>query len=308
MTKDGDFKRHVRDRAARTGESYQTALRQLRPDTSAAEALDDATLVDSFERTGIVKLTGVFSEESAAAMREVVWRGWAEAYGVREDDPATWIAVPRYKTLKESKRHSSFRAILGEDLRSLADRLLGPGWSTSNGFGNLLTSFPNVTEWHLPSSDGMWHSDYGYRTPMDPLPGLRVFAVFGEVPSHGGGTLLVEGSHRMVERFVHAHPEVAAGRAKLARLACQSSNGWLHELTHGDATAAGRVDRFMATTTDVDGITARVVEACGMPGDVYVCHPWTIHCAPPNANSQPRFLRSPTLAHRRRSPSVIAEA
>ena len=306
MTRDGDFKRLVRDRAARTGESYQTARRQLRPEARSPGASEHDELVEGFERTGIVKLTGVFSDDCATAMREAVWRGWADTYGVRRDDPTTWGVVPRFKTLKAVKRDPSFRAVLGDALRSIADRLLGPGWSTSNGFGSLLTSFPNATEWHLPSNDGMWHSDYGYTTPMDPLPGLRVFAVFGDVPAGGGGTLLVEGSHRMVERFVRAHPDVAAGRARLARSSCHASNPWLHELTHGDASDRGRVDRFMATTTDVDGIPARVIEACGQPGDVYVCHPWTIHCPPPNAHTQPRFLRSPTLGHRPRPTAAAA--
>ena len=296
MTEDGDFKRLVRDRAARTGESYQTARRSLRPTTDAGAA-DDA-LVEEFERSGIVKLTGVFSEESAAVMRGAVWQGWADAYGVREDDPTTWSRAERWKTVKSAKRHPCFRAILSDVLRSVADRLIGPGWSTSNGFGGLLASFPNATEWHLPGADGMWHSDYGYRAPMDPVRGLRVFAVFGDVPPGGGGTLLVTGSHRMVERFVRTAPDAAMGRAKDARAACHKSNEWLRELTQGDGRAADRIDRFMDSTTDVDGIQARVIEACGQPGDVYVCHPWTIHCPPPNANTAPRFLRSPTLAHR----------
>lgn len=298
MTKERDFKRLVRDRAARTGESYQTARRQLRP--TATTATDDGIsddLADEFEQTGIVKLTGVFSEASAALMRDAVWQGWADAYGVREDDPTTWRAV-RWKTVKAAKRHPAFRDILGDSLRSLADRLIGPGWSSSKGLGNLLTSFPDTTQWHLPGADGNWHCDYGFAVPMDPVRALRVFALFGDVPPGGGGTLLVAGSHRMVERFVRARPEIAAGRAKAARAACNASNEWLRDLTEGDGHAAGRADRFMATTTDVDGIAARVLEAHGEPGDVYVCHPWTIHCPPPNANTAPRFIRSPTLAHR----------
>jgi hypothetical protein len=51
----------------------------------------------------------------------------------------------------------------------------------------------------------------------------------------------------------------------------------------------------MDTVTDVEGIPARVIEACGRPGDVYVCHPWTIHAKAPNASGEPRFLRAPTL-------------
>ena len=298
MTEDRDFKRLVRDRAARTGESYQRARQQLRPPTHDVVSVDHAPLDDEFRRTGIVKLTGVFSDERAAAMREACWQGWGDAYGVRRDDPSTWSAVPRFTTVKSAKRHPSFLAVLGDGLRSLADTLIGPGWSTSNGFGGLLAGFPTTTDWFLPGADAVWHSDFFYCAPMDPLPGLRVFAVFGDVPPGGGGTLLVEGSHLMVERFVRSRPDLAAGRFKTARAACHASNEWLHELTHGDGQDPNRPERFMAQTTEVDGIAARVIEASGRPGDVYVCHPWTIHCSPPNANDQPRFLRSPTLKSR----------
>jgi hypothetical protein len=297
MTEDRDFKRLVRERAARTGESYQRVRQLLRP--PSREAVRDHTpLVDEFRRTGIVKLTGVFSDESAAAMREACWQGWGDTFGARRDDPSTWSAVPRFKTVKSSKRHPSFLAVLGDELRSLADTLIGPGWSTSNGFGGLLAGFPNTTRWYVPGAGGGWHSDFLYRSSMDPLPGLRVFAVFGDVPPGGGGTLLVEGSHHMVDRFVRARPDLVVGRVKTARAACHASNDWLRELTDGDGQDPTRPERFMAQPTEVDGITARVIEACGRPGDVYVCHPWTIHCPPPNANDQPRFLRSPTLTRR----------
>lgn len=300
MTEDRDFKRLVRDRAARTGESYQRARQQLRPPTRDVVPVDHAPLVDEFRRTGIVKLTGVFSDESAAEMRDACWQGWTDTYGARRDDPSTWSAVPRFKTVKSAKRHPSFLAVLGDELRSLADTLIGPGWSTSNGFGGLLAGFPNTTSWYLPGAGAVWHSDFLYCAPMDPLPGLRVFAVFGDVPPGGGGTLLVGGSHLMVERFVRARPDLAFGRAKTARAACHASNEWLHELTDGDGQDPTRPERFMAQTTEVDGIPARVIEASGRSGDVYVCHPWTIHCSPPNANNQPRFLRSPTLSHPKR--------
>ena len=302
MTEDRDFKRLVRERAARTGESYQRARQQLRPPSEqASQAAGHGKRIEEFRRTGIVKLTSVFSDESAAAMRDAVWQGWADTFGVRRDDPTTWSAVPAFKTVKAAKRHPSFLGVLGPQLRSLADTLIGPGWSTANGFGGLLASFPNTKQWYLPGAKGVWHSDYLYVTPMDPLAGLRVFAIFGDVPPGGGGTLLVEGSHLMVERFIHARPDLALGpRTKTTRAACHASNEWLRELTQGDASDPRRPERFMGEITDVDGTHARVIEASGQPGDVYVCHPWTIHCTPPNANDQPRFLRSPTLSHRRR--------
>jgi hypothetical protein len=300
MTKDSDFKRLVRDRAARTGESYQAALRQIRPTDPSSGRHDLSDLAVEFERIGIVKLEGVFTHDMAAAMREAVWEAWADEYGVRRDDPSTWASVHRWKTIKAAKRDPSFREILGDRLRAFADFLLGPSWSTSNGLGELLASVPDAPRWHLPGSDGRWHSDYPYGMSMDPIAGLRVFAVFGDVPATGGGTLLVQGSHRMVDRFVRTQPGVAAARAKVARAACHNSNNWLRDLTNDNGHEPGRVERFMMTVTEVDGIAARVIEASGEPGDVYVCHPWTIHCAAPNANTQPRFLRGLTLSRRER--------
>jgi hypothetical protein len=255
-------------------------------------------LLEEFAARGVVRLTGVFSDEDAALMCDVVWAALHERDGIDRADRATWPTAPQWKKLPAAKRHPCFQAVLGPPLRELADALLGTGWVTSAGLGNLLVGFPEAPEWHLPGADGQWHSDYGYATPMDPLPSLRVFMVFGPTPPGGGGTLLVAGSHRMVGTFIRNSPDDAARRAKVARVACHSSYPWLKDLTHGSGSDPGRVEQFMSTVTDVDGIPAQVIEACGEPGDVYVCHPWTIHCRPPNAGDQPRFLRAPTLSRR----------
>ena len=231
-------------------------------------------LLDEFAERGIVRLTGVFSEDEARAMRNAV------SEGVRV------------------KRHPAFRRIVGEPLRQFATALLGEGWKVSKGLGNVLVSDQDCERWFLPGQEALWHSDFPYTFPMDPLPALRVFAVFGSVPPGGGGTLLVAGSHRMVARFAKEFPEAAAKPAKRARAACHGSNDWLHDLTGASGTDPGRTERFIERTTDVDGIPAQVIEACGDPGDVFVCHPWTIHCRPPNAAPQSRFLRSPTLSRR----------
>jgi hypothetical protein len=254
-----------------------------------------ADLLDDFAERGIVRLDAVFDETAAKAMQDAVWRAW-RSLGVVSDDPTTWSSAPVWESLKRAKRDLVFHGVLGPSLRALADTLLGEGWTTSTGFGNLLASFPDTERWTLPARSGQWHSDFAYTTPMAPLPALRVFAVFGDVEPSGGGTLLVAGSHRMVERFVASQPKVAARPAKHSTDPCHRSNPWLAEVTRGDESAPGRAERFLHQATDVDGIDAQVIEACGPAGTVYVCHPWTIHCRPPNASNRPRLLRSPTLS------------
>lgn len=120
--------------------------------------------------------------------------------------------------------------------------------------------------------------------------GLRCI---GDVAPGGGGTLLVAGSHRMVERFVTREPEMARRQAKDARAACHRSNDWLAELALGDGQEPGRVESFMSTETDVEGIPARVVEACGQPGDVFVCHPGRSTAAPRTQATVPASFAAP---------------
>lgn len=308
MTEHRDFKRLVRAEAAKTGESYQAARRRLQrhPRPASDSQVTNAptgtatSLLETFARTGIVALHEVFSADEATEMRAAVWRDLYHTDGVQRDDPTTWHRQTPVRKLARAKRDRSFQAMFGEPVRRLADALLGEGWTISGGFGNLLVSFPDTSHWRLPGKEGSWHSDLPPYAIVDPLPSLRLFVVFGDVPPQGGGTLLVAGSHRMVGRFVETYPEFA--RSNEGHDVYLRSNPWLAELTQAHLPAApdlkqdeDRRRRFMDTATDVDGIPAQVIEACGKPGDVCVCHPWTIHCKPPHAGDHPRFLRSPSL-------------
>jgi len=260
----------------------------------------DQALLDTFAATGVVKLTGVFSEDDAARMRDAVWRDLFHTDGVRRDDPSTWHRPQPLRKLARAKRDPSFAAMLGAPLRDFADAALGGRWTVSTGYGNLLVSFPDVERWHLPGTEAFWHCDSGSLRSAEPLAWLHVFAVFGDVAAGGGGTLLVGGSHRIVTGYLETHPDFA--RQRDWRAACFASVPWLAELveTRRPANTAADVDearrrRFMDDVNEVDGIPLLVHEACGVPGDVYVCHPFTIHCKPPNASDRPRFLRAPTL-------------
>lgn len=269
--------------------------------SQTAQSVVDNSLLETFAETGVVKLHGVFSPADAEPMRDVVWRDLYHTDGVLREDRSTWHRTTPLRKLARAKRDPSFGAILGEPLRLLADSLLGVGWTPDAGFGQLLVSFPDAERWHLPGRDGFWHSDLGGRASVDdPLPSVRVFAVFGDVPPGGGGTLLATGSDKMIMRYLKSHPD--AERTLKADVAWNKAIPWLAELTLTELPSErdreqdeDRRRRFMETVTDIDGIPARVVEACGQPGDVYVCAPWTVHCKPPNASDRPRFLRAVSL-------------
>lgn len=264
------------------------------------------TVLEEFASTGVVLLRDVFSEDDAAAMREVVWTDLFHTDGVVREDPSTWRRSTPRRAVHHAKRHPVFHAIFGPRLREVADRLLSPGWTVSGGLGNLLVDFQDADRWHLPGRDGHWHLDTRWSAGMDRLPSLRLFAVFGDVPPGGGGTLLVAGSPYFVLRHLAddrsaalQDPELRAGDAAAGLF---RSHPWLAELTGSERPdewdpgyEEARRRKFMDTATELEGTPVRVIETCGRPGDVFVCHPWTIHCRPPIASRGPRFIRSPTL-------------
>lgn len=269
-----------------------------------ADPMANVAMLDEFARTGVMLLHDVFSNEDAEAMRQVVWQDLYHTDGVRRDDASTWHrSIPR-RALHHAKRHPIFHKMVGPLLRDVADALLGPGWTTSGAFGNLLVDFRDAERWRLPGRDGHWHLDTGWEGRMARLSNLRIFGLFGDVPPGGGGTLLVAGSPHFVRRHVATEPQTDRRGLKAGEAAALlfQSDPWLAELTLADPPAqpdpayeAERRRRFVETPTDVDGTPAQVIEACGRAGDVYVCHPWTIHCRPPIASDGPRFIRSPTL-------------
>jgi hypothetical protein len=286
------------------GQNHSEKPLAVSPPMGQAGDVACETLLQEFASTGVVVLHNVFSDDDAAAMREVVWTDLSQTEGVVREDHSTWRRSTPRGALHHAKRHPVFRKMLGPPLQEMADALLCPGWTISGGFGNLLIDFRDADRWYLPGKDAFWHLDTSWSGGMDHLSSLRLFAVFGDVPPGGGGTLLVAGSPHFVHRHGATNPEEAHRDLKssdAARLLFLS-HPWLAELALSErpdkwdsAYEEARRQKFMSSATDLEGTPARVVEAGGSPGDVYVCHPWTIHCRPPIASDGPRFIRSPTL-------------
>ncbi|WP_227013671.1 phytanoyl-CoA dioxygenase family protein [Paenibacillus psychroresistens] len=124
-----------------------------------------------------------------------------------------------------------------------------------------------------------------------------VYAFFSEIAARGGGTLVVEGSHKLVARFLAQHPEGMESQAAIDSLNMQ--HPYLAELTgitnSMDASVDNRIQKFMDSWhTDADGIRMRVVETTASPGDVILCHPFLYHAASQNHSGIPRFMCNKT--------------
>lgn len=148
-----------------------------------------------------------------------------------------------------------------------------------------LVTMPNAERWTVPST--IWHVDLP-RLPCNRLVGIQVFTFLSDVVATGGGTLVVAGSHRLLNNG--------------SRVRSKNIKKRLRRLPYfRDLMSKQSVDRerFMtesgsAQDPDEGDVSLRVVELCGRPGDVYLTDMRLLHTLGPNATDEPRVM----LTHR----------
>jgi hypothetical protein len=256
-------------------------------------------LREHFTTHGWVRVPGAFPPADAAAMREATWEALA-AGGMRRDDPSTW-STSRPTHLQRLKRHPAFRAVgTPAVLDAIAGVLPGEvaGGLPPADWGAFFLVFPDRTErpWGV-AAEG-WHVDAPYDDPLDPPAGVKVHAMFGDVPARTGGAMqVVSGSHRLLARWFARHPPRAGARSASSRRAVLAGEPYLRDLCRaGPDDPAARVERFHDRVEEVDGVPLQVRENTAAAGDVFLMHPLLLHAPPPaHPGSAPRFLLNKDL-------------
>jgi hypothetical protein len=181
-----------------------------------------------------------------------------------------------------------------ERLLGACDELLDVGhWDARHSWGRVLITFPARAPgaWTVPEQ--VWHWDCALQDNVGAVQRLVVFTFFSYVEGHGGGTLLVEGSHRLLRCFYQELDLEARtlGHRKL-RKRFLGWDPWLKRLSGKlEMPPHERNDFFMGESHDVRGVSVRVVELTGRPGDAVICHPLIVHASSPNHADWPRFMR-----------------
>ncbi len=271
----------------------------------ALKALSSAD-VEQFIEFGYVKLSAAFSSDRAAAVQNFLWHKLATS-GVMKADRSTWTKPIVH--IKEAFNGPIFQACETERLNDAVEDLVGEGrWKTRGeeanwGWWPINFSVGADTPWNVPADGWHWDGMHFRHTVDAPDQGLLLLCVFSEVAPRGGGTLVAEGSHRSVARFLQQHDRGIA--YKRAMKSFPLSHPWFQDLTQAKKrtfwwgsnsprqpdTIADRLSHFMGQPhTDTDGAPLRVVELTAAPGDVFLCHPFLYHAASPNHSGRPRFM------------------
>jgi hypothetical protein len=246
-----------------------------------------AAQLETFNRDGVLLLPGLIPRTHALAMAERLWTDLGDRYGIVRHDPATWN-VERPANFQRLERGGGFAQLDQPGLRALFDQFLGVGnWDVPRWWGQALVTFPDRSlPWDVP--DKLWHMDLPVGVPETLFPCLRVFVFLGEVRAKGGGTLYLEGSHRVVtDQAANLAPGEGRRSADM-RERLKAEEPWLRALW--SLGGENRIGQFMNDGQIVRGVPLKVKEMTGGPGDAIVMHPHMFHTVAQNTLDQPRLM------------------
>lgn len=248
------------------------------------------TDVEQFIELGWVRVPQAFSRSDALRAQRVVWEQ-VEKRGVKRDDKSTWTQ-PMIQ-INENYDTPEFRACDTDRLADAIEDLVGYGRWTNRGIPNRWGWWPvnfakgAESEWDVPK--GGWHWDgIHFRHFLDsPEQGLLCLCIFSDIGPRGGGTVIAEGSHKVVARYLAEQPngvELGEGIKSV-----NQSHEWFRKLTGQEEgplsrhQGTARIEYFMDQVyVDDHGTNLRVVETTAEAGDVFLCHPFLYHAASQN--------------------------
>lgn len=254
--------------------------------------------VEHFIEHGYVKLAEAIPREKALAVQNYVWQQ-VEKQGVLRNDRSTWT-IPRVH-LREAYTAPVFQECATQRLADAIEDLIGRDrWAkrdsyTSDGWGWWPVNFSVGADrpWDVPTENWHWDGQQFRHFVDSPDQGLLLLCVFSDVAPQGGGTVVVDGSHHIIARYLQRFPNGIEHKEALRDF--KTSHPWIAKLVgqSTDEEQAGnksRIERFMSPQTDADGFRLQVVETTAEAGDVFLCHPFLYHATAPNVSGVPRFM------------------
>jgi len=238
-----------------------------------------------FEETGLLRLPAAISDEHTAAMRDRLWLELDRKHQIRRDVPETWRAGLVHG-LQQPGKEGAFANMACPALVAALDALFAPeGWQRPARWGTPLVTFPSPGHrWRVPHQT--WHLDVsGELGGQLKQAQVTVFAFLATLASHGGATIAVTGTHRLIHRL---SGKTAKVRSRQGRDLLSRADSWLKDLWSKEATESG-MKRFMEEGAVVDGVPIKVVEITGNPGDVVIMHPCILHTLSMNCLDTPRL-------------------
>ncbi|MBT2657171.1 phytanoyl-CoA dioxygenase family protein [Bacillus sp. ISL-18] len=253
--------------------------------------------IEQFIELGWVKVPQAFERKAALKAQDYLWKQ-LEKRGVERLDRTTWTE-PMLR-LNENYDTEEFRLCDSERLSDAIEDLVGTGRWVGRGIPNRWGWWPvnfsegSHLEWDVPTNGWHWDGIHFKHHVDSPDQGLLCLCVFSDIGPRGGGTLVAEGSHKVIARYLAEQQNGVTLEDGIQ--AVNKAHQWFGKLTGQEGTNFSsskdttRVDYFMNQTVKVDEVNLRVVETTAEAGDVYLCHPFLYHASSQNHSGIPRFM------------------
>lgn len=241
-----------------------------------------------FETHGILRLRELVDPSDVRGIADRAWELAEKREKVQRNDSTTWKRVPPAIMKQAKEEDGLFEPLLGPKVARVIDLLLGDGaWAQPRYSGQLLMTPPDSKEWKLPH--GVWHLDSPAPPSFESMPGVQLFLLLEDIDAQSGATLVVSGSHRLVERLPERKDPTFSGSSADVRKALAQGVPWLRDLWRQGPNPE-RVARLMEQSTEFEGIPLQVRELAGKAGDLFVMHPWMLHAPSPHAGTRMRMM------------------
>lgn len=260
--------------------------------------------IEQFMELGWVKVPQAIGRKAALKAQDYLWEQ-VEKRGVKRSDQTTWTE-PMLR-MNENYDTEEFRACDSERLSDAIEDLVGNGRWVGRGIPNRWGWWPvnfsdgSHLKWDVPTDGWHWDGIHFKHHVDSPDQGLLCLCVFSDIGPHGGGTLVAEGSHKVIARYLAEQPNGVTLEDGIQ--AVNRAHEWFSRLTGQEVTSSNetnRIDYFMNQTVKVHGANLKVVETTAEAGDVFLCHPFLYHASSQNHSGIPRFMCNRTTPLRER--------
>ena len=186
------------------------------------------------------------------------------------------LPKPFRSALNRLTKSESFPQFIDGAIMNVARTLVGQEVTPLAPGQQLLFTLPGTESWFVPAD--IWHLDLP-RLKDPGIPGVQVFTFLDRVEPGGGGTLVLGGSHHLLndQGFIRS-------KDIKKQLLETSYFKWLFDKNRGV------ISDVQDSIGVVEGQTLSVIEMTGEPGDVYFMDLRALHTPAPNASDTARMM------------------
>ena len=237
----------------------------------------------TLELRGLIRLNGLLPAAKVTRARQAALERLERA-GVQHEGESGPSALASFNLRDASAKRlnglsscKEIAGLIGEEARQVISELLdGRETFPQVDRAQVLFTPPNARSWTVPHQS--WHLDLP-RLPESGIPGVQVFTFLDTVLPGGGGTLVVAGSHRLLNE----NRRISSQQAKRIL----KREPYFRDLMSGESTNRLQLLHEPGRSGEVE---LQIVELHGEPGDVFFTDLRLLHAAAPNAARSPRIM------------------